>query len=311
MSVRPAFSGAARRNIAVWLSHQRLFPSKARRSILKKLYPQMLKDYAFVRPFFDNSTGLRFSGNISNAIDRQVYFSGVYEKYMLCMLRDYMQALKVQGQGGLTFMDVGANVGNHALFMSRFADQVLAFEPFERVRRQMEANLALNAIANVRVFGFALSDANQTLPFYAAHEGNLGASSFASGHNAQSNYLGDMQLRVGDEVLHDEGVGRIDVLKVDVEGFEKQVLQGLSKTLGKSRPLMVVEFTETTRQSVGDAALFRSLFPEDYNFYYFSRCCPTSGKYQLSAYRYGMTPRNENVVACPQEHSDVLLNAGK
>lgn len=296
-----------RRPIAEWLGRQRFLTYKMRRSILKKLDPGMLKDYAFEVPFYSPLGELRFRGNIINYIDRLIYFTGAHEKYMLTLLRDYAQ--RVQGHEGrkLVYVDVGANAGNHALFMARMCDKVLAFEPFERVRRQMEENLALNGISNVAVYPFALSNANETLPFYAATESNLGASSFAQSHRKDSTYLGDMELRIGDEVLEEAGVVALDILKVDVEGFEKPVLQGLSDSVGRMRPLMIVEFTATTRESVGDVAMFRSLFPDDYSFYYFTQGNANSGSYRLGSYEYGMTPHIEDVIACPNERIDFLL----
>lgn len=307
---------AARRSFAVWFSGRRSLPYKLRRSLLKKLDPAMLRDYAFEAPFYSPldipAEPLRFRGNIASYIDRLIYFTGAHEKYMLSLLRDYALALRAGcGNAALVYMDVGANAGNHTLFMSRLADRVLAFEPFERVRRQMEENLALNEVRNVTVFPFALSHANQALPFYAAEESNLGASSFAEHHRKGSRCLGDMQLRIGDEVLAEAGVASVNILKVDVEGFEKPVLEGLSATITRSRPLMVVELTATTRDSIGCSNVFRALFPSDYQFYCFTRGNSNSGAYRLARYRYGMTPRIEDVIACPDEHVRFLLHVDK
>ena len=141
----------------------------------------MLADYAFEAPFFSKHSGLRFSGNIVNYIDRLVYFSGAHEKYMLCLLRDYAAAMGPEAQRPLTYVDVGANAGNHALFMATQVAHVIAFEPFARVREQMQKNLRLNNIHNVVIYPFGLSNVRQVLPFYAAGERNLGASSFAPG----------------------------------------------------------------------------------------------------------------------------------
>ncbi len=271
----------------------------------------MLKDYAFEAPFYSPDGNLLFRGNIVNYIDRVAYFCGAHEKYMLSLLRDYAMRLREETGASLVYVDVGANAGNHALFMSQIADKVLAFEPFARVREQMEANLALNHISNVSVFPFALSNANEILPFYAAGESNLGASSFAKEHRNDSTYLGDMQLRIGDEVLKDAQLGSMDILKVDVEGFEKPVLEGLAESIRAHRPLMLVEFTETTRNSIANVDVFRSLFPDDYSFYYFATGKRDSGNYRLGSYSYGMTPHIEDIIACPTEKTDFLLGTGK
>lgn len=269
----------------------------------------MLKDYPFEAPFFSPDSGLRFSGNIVNYIDRLIYFSGAHEKYMLCLLRDYAQALRAAGAQALTFVDVGANAGNHVLFMAKQVEKVVAFEPFARVREQMQENLALNQVSNVTIHPCGLSDRRQVLPFYAANETNLGASSFAPGHRKDSTLLGELQLEVGDAMLAQ--AGRADMVKIDVEGFEKPVLLGLRETLKRDRPLLVVEFTPTTRESIADEAEFFSLFPADYAFYYFGRGDNASGRYQLAEYRYAMTPKIEDVIACPKERVAAILSCGK
>ncbi len=282
---------------ALWLSRQRLLPYKARRSVIKRLYPAMLADFPFETDFFQNRSGLRFRGNAGNYIDRMVYFCGAYEKYMLSLLRDYAQRLESLP----VFMDIGANAGNHALFMSQYAERVHAFEPFERVRKQMEANVALNGIANITVYPFGLSDAEKALPFYAAPDSNLGASSFRQDHKPDSRYLGDMQLKRGDEVVRETGIGRIDIIKIDVEGYEKPVLIGLKEMLLRDRPLIIVELSPTTRRTLAGAAAFAALFPPEYDFFYFAMGRHDSGRYRLAPFDYRRSPKIHDVIACPRE----------
>lgn len=287
------------RPFSIFLSRQRWLPYKTRRSALKRLDPGMLADYAFEADFFGSGPRLTFRGNIVNYIDRLVYFCGGHEKYMLCFLRDYTQRLKTRGRA-ITFLDVGANAGNHTLFMARLADEVHAFEPYPRVRSQMEENLRINAIGNVRVYPFGLSNENTTLPFYAAPEANLGAASFAPGHKSDNYYLGDMQLRRGDDVAREENI-RVDILKADVEGYEKFVLEGLRETIWRDRPLMVIELSPTTRQSLGSEGAFHELFPPGYEFWYFARGSIDSGRYRLAPFDYARTSRIQDVIACPKD----------
>jgi FkbM family methyltransferase len=281
-----------------WLSKQRWLPYKTRRSLLKLICPQMLKDYAFTCDFYGKGLALSFSGNLANAVDRVVYFCGAHEKYMLRFMQSLAAQLRLS-RHLLVYVDVGANVGNHTIFMSRLADQVIAFEPFARVREQLKANLALNRITNVVVHEVALGERDEHLPFYAAPDSNLGAASFQAHHVVDHTLLGTLEVRRGDDML--AGAAGIAMIKIDVEGFERQVLSGLAQTLAAQRPLLIVELTPTTRDSIGDEATFLSLFPADYVFYYFAAGSRDSGRYRLAPYRYGMTPRIEDVIACPRE----------
>ncbi len=285
------------RSFPLWLSRQRWLPYKTRRSVLKKLHPAMLRDYAFETEYF----GLKFRGNIVNYIDRLVYFCGGHEKYMLHMLRDYAASLRASGSSSLAFVDVGANAGNHTLFMAKQVATVLAFEPYERVRRQLEENLALNGITNVRVFPFGLSDKEASLPFYAGPDANLGAASFFNNREQGNVYLGDLQLKVGDAVLREAGVAHVDIIKADVEGYEKFVLAGLSETLTRDRPLLVIELSGKTRETLGGEGALLSLFPENYRFYYFAHASRDTGAYKLAPFSYERESKVEDVIACPVE----------
>ena len=56
----------------------------------------------------------------------------------------------------------------------------------------------------------------------------------------------------------------IDVVRIDVEGFEKNVLLGLQQTLAKYRPSVLMEFSPSTQESFAGIDEFRSLLPDDY-----------------------------------------------
>ncbi len=290
---------SSQQHFSLWLSRQRWLPYKTRRSVIKKLHPAMLKDYAFEV----DALGLKFRGNIINYIDRLVYFCGAHEKYMLFMLHDYVRALKKKNNTPLVFADVGANAGNHTLFMSQLVDAVHAFEPFERVRKQLEGNLALNHISNVTVHPFGLSNEDATLPFYAAPDENLGAASFHSDHKDDNYYLGDMQLKRGDALK----LGKIDIIKADVEGFEKFVLEGLKETIHASRPLMVIELSPKTRETIGNETAFYALFPENYQYFYYKKGSNNTGYYQLAPFNYALNPKIQDVICCPQEKVENLI----
>lgn len=279
-------------SFAISLSRQRWLPYKTRRSLIKRLHPKMLKHFPFEAPFF--APGLKFRGNIINYIDRLVYFCGAHEKYMLCFLRDYARQLNYPP----VFVDIGANAGNHVLFMATIAAEVHAFEPYERVRKQMEDNLMLNGLRNVRIYPFGLSDKDAVMPFYAAPDSNLGAASFVAEHKSDNYYLGDMELKRGDDLL--QGI-KVDIIKADIEGFEKFALQGLQETLKRNRPLVVMELSPTTRETLGSEAALHALFPPNYRFYYFSKGKLDSGAYRLAPFDYALMPKIQDVIACPEE----------
>lgn len=236
------------------------------------------------QPFEVDFFGHRFCGDLSSRLDWFVYFYGAYEKPILFLLRDL-----VAGREDAIFLDVGANVGQHSLFMSRYCAQVHAFEPYGPIRERLEAHLSLNAVTNVVVHDVGLGAHTAELEYYAPTGRNVGKGSFVQAHAPQeSRPAGTLRVANGDEYLQACGLTRIDAIKIDVEGFEKAVLQGLAETLRAYRPAVVLEMTRTTRASFASAADVLALFPPGYELLAIVPRFPRLGVFNREA--YGLRP---------------------
>jgi FkbM family methyltransferase len=142
---------------------------------------------------------------------------------------------------GGTFVDVGANVGNHTLYAALVmrASKVIAFEPSPLVARILRYNLLLNALGGtVEVHEAGLSSENGTGAIVRSVPRNLGATAISPQAG------GEIRLVRGDELLAGEKVGFI---KIDVEGHELAVLEGLRETIARCRPRMHVEVDQANR----------------------------------------------------------------
>lgn len=284
------------------LSSARWLPYRIRRSLLKRIYPSALKSYSFETTI---EGGLRCTGNLQNYIDRLIFFCGAHEKYMLYFLRDVSGLLR-QERAYLTFMDIGANIGNHSLYMAKQVGMVYAFEPFAKVRETLNRHIEINGLRNVQVFPFALGEENAVLPFFSGSDENLGTASFCPDHHAGNQPAGSLEIRIGDEVAVAEKLQRIDLLKLDVEGFEPPVLRGLRETLKRDRPLMIVELTPTTRAQLGSEAVLKALFPENYTFWCFAKGDMESGAYRLAPFDYAKSTKVEDMIGIPEEMTALL-----
>jgi FkbM family methyltransferase len=107
-------------------------------------------------------------------LDWNVLFLGRYEPEML----DLMAGYATETPGGV-FVDVGANVGHHSLFMARHCAAVHAFEPYPPLWEQFEEKLSRNDLRNVVLHRIGLGDADAKLNFLPPPDYNLGAGSFA------------------------------------------------------------------------------------------------------------------------------------
>ena len=153
--------------------------------------------------------------------------------------------------GGL-FLDIGANVGNHTVFAVKFlhARDVVVIEPNPPAILVLEANVDLNGIrrsVDLSHIGLGLSD-EVAVATAVSDQGNLGATRLVSRQ-------GDDGIRVlpGDDLF---GGRRFDFIKIDVEGMELRVLNGLRQTVANSRPAMFIEVDDA------NAAAFAAFLDE-------------------------------------------------
>ena len=184
--------------------------------------------------------GRRYRGNLDDFIDRHIYFTGAYAPAELGFLDQAARALR-NTQAEVTFIDIGANCGQHSLFMSRRADRVIAFEPSAEAADRLAANLALNGISNVALFRIALGDRDHTAQLGSGMPGNSGSRSLTWTLDAEQNE--NVEVRHAADFLDSPSVGltRMDIIKLDVEGYEKAVLKGLSPLLKRDRPILLFE----------------------------------------------------------------------
>ncbi len=223
--------------------------------------------FAFDSDFF----GLRYRGNLGSHIDRQVYFFGAYEADELAFVRRWWG-----GRTGGVALDVGANVGHHTLAFSRIFGTVLAFEPNPEVFKELESAVRLNHIENARLHAFGLWDRDEILMFNVPPEDNTGMGSFKDEIPGMEGVAKlTLPVRCGDGVLEAAGVETIDFVKIDVQGAECEALDGLAQILEKSRPLIWVEISATTRETLPTLASLRAkLGGQSFDAFYLKRTNP-------------------------------------
>lgn len=149
---------------------------------------------------------------------------------------------------GAAVVEVGANIGAHTVPLARRCapGPLWAFEPQQRVFQLLCANLALGQVANATCFPDACgaqAGAAELPPIdYAAAE-NIGSVSLSpAGLNPPS----AATVRVAP--LDETPVTGCDFLKIDVEGWEVEVLQGAAATIARFAPTIYVENDRAAKQ---------------------------------------------------------------
>lgn len=151
------------------------------------------------------------------------------QPYELEMLQD----IQANVSAGDLVLDVGANIGNHTLYLAAIAEcKVTSFEPnvslIEALRRSVEIN---QLGERVTLMPFGVGHAAGQGHFAAIMEENLGGQSIDIGE-------GDIRIVALDELEFPE---RVRLIKIDVEGMELPVLEGAVGLIEKDQPLIYVE----------------------------------------------------------------------
>lgn len=249
-------SGAAGDWLLRWVGHQRWIRYGLRERLLRACrHPERCSAVTFEVAF----AGYAYPGRMDRWIDWIVYFYGAYEQDELELVRSLLS-----GRPAVA-LDIGANVGHHSLYLASFCAQVHAFEPYEAVAGAIDDKIRRNALRHLLVHRVGLSDREQLLDFYAPQGVNTGTGSFVSDHEAANNRLvGRLRVVNADAYLASLGLRCVDFVKIDVEGFELNVLRGLRGTLARYRPLVMLELSDEARLSLPSLADFMALFPPGY-----------------------------------------------
>ena len=164
-------------------------------------------------------------------VDEEIYLKGVFDKEVLdCILQNT--------NSNSVFLDIGANIGYMSFCVSPFVKKVYSFEPNPNLEKQFYKTVELNSFNNVTRFPFGCSTIESTEKLYL-NKSNIGASSILS-HHKNEQFL-EIKLKPLDSFS--EQFEKIDIIKIDVEGYEKFVIDGAEKIIDKYKPKMIIEFS--------------------------------------------------------------------
>jgi FkbM family methyltransferase len=172
---------------------------------------------------------LRFEYDPNTYIGRFLYYRGIFEEEILRTLEKYLK-------NGATFIDIGANIGQHTVVAARLVGpqgKVIAFEPQSRARSMVVRNVKLNGLANVEVVPLALGQKKSSARIYSINRDNDGQATLQPGDTSCESE--EVSIDTLDTFFSDRDITDC-VLKLDVEGGEMDVLLGGQEFLARHRP---------------------------------------------------------------------------
>ena len=221
----------------------------------------------FLRRFNFNSTSKTFFGSLMNCklrdeLGRTVFYYGMWEPSLSYWLSKTLKQKDV-------FIDVGANIGYYSLLAAKLVGDrghVISFEPVKGAFDRLNKHLVLNAINNVKCHQLAIGNKVGHLEMNEGPAFNSGQASAKFSFEGSS--CAKVPLTTLDQIISEDIRAKIKFIKIDVEGFELEVcegMKGLLEHLGRETQIVVEvsgigEACEKNRERIEEIFTSRGFF---------------------------------------------------
>ena len=220
-------------------------------------------DIAVDLPWYD---GLRIELPLLSDAGRQLFVSGCIDPNELSFLEALLKPEMV-------FVDVGAHLGLYTLYAAGRAAAVWSFEPSSREFAGLRRNIERNKLSGVHAMQLALGSGDRDAELRVAASMHSGQNTLRSFSHAGvvAERVETVGVRRLDRFADEHNLGRIDVIKVDVEQTEHEVFQGAGEILRSMQPWLLLEVSDATSLShrTHGVELFELLHSFGYVFHAF------------------------------------------
>ena len=163
-------------------------------------------------------------------------FSGTFETSGRAFLTSFLEP-------GMTVLDVGAHGGVYTMLAARLVSpggRVVSFEPSDRERTRLLDHLRLNGITNVTVVPSAVGAEDGEVELLVVGGQETGCNSLRKPPGERARGV-RVPITTLDACIERHGIGRVDFIKMDIEGGERDALRGAERLFSRDRPALLCE----------------------------------------------------------------------
>lgn len=214
-------------------------------------------------PLTFDFAGVPYPGSTAYLVDWSAFFYGASERPLLefCLAR-------LDTPGSATVLDIGGNVGHHALWFAAHGCTVHTFEPNRELWHEVEQKIAIPDMpGSITLHRTAMGAVDEVREFMLPDGVNQGTGSFEEKPYNWAGARAEIQISAASDYLDSQGIAGADLIKIDVEGFEKDVLAGLRRFFERCRPILWVEVSANGEGRRVDLDYLRDCLSGDYRFY--------------------------------------------
>jgi FkbM family methyltransferase len=205
--------------------------------------------------------GVAFEGVTSDFIQQRLYLFGIWEPNLTHWITNRLKS-------GDTFIDVGANIGYYTLLASRLVKEgaVWAIEASPAIHKDLCHHLELNGATNVRTVNAALASKRERVQLFQRWEHNPGATTMFA--EPESKLMAETDAIPLTDLLSPEEFAKVRMIKIDVEGAEWSVAQGMASLLSHAAPdLELLVEASPQRGGYESSSLIKAFTDHGFNAY--------------------------------------------
>jgi FkbM family methyltransferase len=216
--------------------------------VLRRLIPSLVRRcLIFIKKYKININlnNFIFEIDIRESIERKTYFIREYEKKRMSYL--LQTSKRIQSE---ILIDIGANIGFYSILLSEYFNIIKSYEPnirnFQALTKNIEKN---NLQKKIQTFNYGLGNKKQILKGNSMTKGELFQTSGFS--LSEKNIEGEeVFINIGDDVL--DFKEQILTIKIDVEGFELFVVQGIKRLLENNNCILQIEIWDKNYEATNN-----------------------------------------------------------
>lgn len=192
---------------------------------------------------------------VDTSVGRSIGHTGTHEQDIINLGLNLINKIRDTKGNGVNVLDIGANVGMNTIAWAKallvnnvITGTVTAFEPQERLYYMLAGNIALNNLLNARAYMEVVSNKTGVMKIPVmdhSREGAFGGLSMLENKNFNNGQIvsfDEKDMKDTRTFMLDSMKGRVDLVKIDVEGMEPHVLDGAQKFIARERPIFIAEY---------------------------------------------------------------------
>ena len=172
--------------------------------------------------------------SISSDDDYLDHVEGEFEPEMVSLFKSLIQPTD-------TVLDIGANIGCTSLLFGDLARKVYSFEPSPTTHRWLVQNVRMAKLNNVEPINLGLGKDAGTFELTFAPNNRSGGFVSNLTNASEGHQVEQITIAKGDDFIREHQIAKVDFIKIDVEGFEQSVIQGLAETIAREQPIVALE----------------------------------------------------------------------